>query len=493
MLLLGGLVGTVLLRPVHPFTSVASAAPPPPQPDNKRPDDKRPDDNPENIDPTDTLDLTGLQGKFQAIARRVAPCVVAISAAETASPADAMQRADDLNSKKLEEVLDKTTRTVGTGFIFDADGFILTNEHVIEESQQYWVTTDDHKVYPAIVVGADPRADLAVLKIPANKLPVAHFARPGALERGQWSITLGNPYGLATEGEMAMSVGVISAVDRSLPKLASKENRLYSNLIQTTAQINPGNSGGPLFDVNGDVVGINTAVILPQKQTNGIGFAIPITPQLMEEVANLRNGREVVYGYVGVTVTLPTPRQRHDAGLADSAGVRIESIEPSSPAGAPGALRVGDIVVELNGQPMRDTDQFVRLVGAAPIDTAATFKIYRDNKPATASVTPIKRPVQYAVSQENQRLYWRGMVLGTLPANWPTHTDRPSPASARHIAGVLVISIDNDSLLKKQGISAGCVIISVAGKPVTSMLDLQTVINEIPSSKCDVRLADLGN
>ena len=471
------------LRWNQPFASVAAAAPASP----------KPSDNPENIDPADTFDLNGLQSKFQQIAHNVAPTVVAISAAETASTSDETQRSEDMNAKKLEDVLDKTTRTVGTGFIFDSDGFILTNEHVIEESQQYWVTTDDHKVYPAIVVGADPRADLAVLKIPASKLPVARSPQSGLPTRGQWAITLGNPYGLATEGEMALSVGVISAVDRALPKLASKENRLYSNLIQTTAQINPGNSGGPLFDVNGEVIGINTAVILPQKQTNGIGFAIPITPMLMQEIANLRNGREVVYGYMGVTVTLPTPRQRHDAGLEDFAGVRIESIEPSSPAAAPGALKVGDIVIELNGQSLHDTDQFVRVVGSAAIDAATAVKLFRDGKVVSGSITPIKRPVQFAVSQENQRLYWRGMVLGTIPANWSAHTDRPAPASAKRIAGILVIGIDKDSPLKKQGVTAGCVITSVAGRPVTSMLDLQKVINEVPADKCDVHLADLGS
>ncbi|MDP9173677.1 MAG: trypsin-like peptidase domain-containing protein [Planctomycetota bacterium] len=484
--LLGALFAILWLqRPDHSFsiTSIASAAPAAaPAP--------RQDENPEFIDPSDTFDLNGLQTKFQAIARRVAPSVVAISAAETAFATDDTQRAADMNPKKLEELLDKTTRTVGTGFIIDADGFILTNEHVIEESQQYWVTTDDHKVYPAIVVGADPRADLAVLKIPASHLPVAQFAVSNAPQRGQWAITLGNPYGLATEGEMAMSVGVVSAVDRSLPKLAEKENRLYSNLIQTTAQINPGNSGGPLFDVNGEVIGINTAVILPQKQTNGIGFAIPVTPQLIAEIASLREGREVVYGFLGVAVTLPTPRQRHEANLDDFTGVRIKSIEPTAPAGAQGGLREGDIVWQLNGQCLHDTDQFVRLIGSAPIDAPTDLKVFRDGKPLSISVKPIKRSVQYAVCQENQRFYWRGMVLGPIPANCPVGTDRPATASARRIAGILVIGIDNDSPLRKQGVVAGSVITAVANRPVASMLDLQKVINEVPAGNCDVRLVD---
>src|SRR5204863_10096373 len=214
---------------------------------------------------------------------------------------DALQTAS-LNPHKLDSMLSKTTRTVGTGFFIGADGFVLTNEHVICEAEQLWVTTDDRHVYPAIVIGSDPRADLAVSKIPASNMPVAHFAKPGVLHRGTWTIAVGNPYGMAAEGEMAMSVGVVSATERSLPKLSNKEGRLYSNLIQTTAEINPGNSGGPLFNLAGEVIGINTAVILPQKQTNGIGFAIPVTDQMLAEVQELKQGREIVYGYLGVTV-----------------------------------------------------------------------------------------------------------------------------------------------------------------------------------------------
>jgi hypothetical protein len=146
---------------------------------------------------------------------------------------------------------------------------------VVGRASQIWVTTDDRKVYPAVVVGSDPRSDLAVLKIPARGLRPVTFAT-GPVRRGQWTMAIGNPYGLAGDGELAVSVGVVSAVGRSLPKLSGKEDRLYQDLIQTTAQINPGNSGGPLFDLAGHVIGVNCAVILPVKQTNGIGFALPM-------------------------------------------------------------------------------------------------------------------------------------------------------------------------------------------------------------------------
>jgi serine protease Do len=436
---------------------------------------------PEDADP---LDLSGLQDKFQSVSRRVGPAVVSIFAAETASDIEAAVRADDMNPQRLESLLDKTTRTIGTGFVVDSDGFIVTNEHVIEDSQQFWVTTDDRKVFPAIVVGADPRSDLAVLKIPASHLPTVRFAsRP--CQRGQWAVTLGNPYGLAADGQMALSVGVVSATDRALPKLASKEDRLYSDLIQTTAQINPGNSGGPLLDVNGQVIGIDTAVILPQKQTNGIGFAISITPQLLDEIRQLEQGREVVYGYVGVTVSAPTPRQWRDANLDSDIGVYVESVEPGSPAAGVNGLKVADVIVEVNGETVTDTNRFVRLVGAAPVGRTTTIVVARNGKSMAIDLAPVKRPVLYVVSNRNQRMYWRGMALGPVPTNWPMAAKNDKPMS-----GVLVVGIQDDSPLKKRGVSAGTIITAIAGQPVRSLFDFQKILNDFPPEKCDVQLAD---
>jgi serine protease Do len=448
----------------------------------------RPTDDSDWLDSSDTLDVVGLQQRFESVASKVAPAVVAVSAAETATDSDDATRSDDLNVQKLQDLLGKTTRTVGSGFIIDPDGFILTNEHVIEDSEQFWVTTDDHRVYPAVVVGADPRADLAVLKIPASNLPTVRM-NPCGCQRGQWAITLGNPYGLATEGEMSLSVGVISAIDRALPHLANRENRLYTHLIQTTAQINPGNSGGPLFNLNGEVVGVNAAVILPQRQTNGIGFALPITPQLLAEVANLRQGKEIVYSYLGVVVTTPTISERRDLGLTDIGGARIESIEPASPAAAPGGLQADDVVIELDHQKIFDSDQFVRQVGAWPIDTNLPLRILRDGHAMDVNLVPIKRPIQYAVCEQTQRLRWRGLVLGPIPPNWLGAGAIAAASKDKRVAGLLVIAVNDDSPLKSQGIAPGSVITSIGGKPVNTIVEMQNLLNDLPPSQCTVQLA----
>src|SRR5439155_26563167 len=199
-------------------------------------------------------------------------------------------------------------------------------------------------------------------KIPASKTPIAQLTKPAVLHRGERTIAIANPCCMGAEGELAMSVGVVSATEPSLPKLSNTEARLYSNPIQTTAEINPGNSGGPLFNLAGEVIGINTAVILPQKQTNGIGFAIPVTDQLLGEVEQLKQGREIVYGYLGVTVTDPTAHERSIAGVKDASGAKVESIESKSPADG-SKLRADDVIVAVNGQTLRDSDAFIRLIG----------------------------------------------------------------------------------------------------------------------------------
>lgn len=429
---------------------------------------------------SDTLALTGLQERFEEIAKGVSPAVVAISASVADTNSDDALRAEEMNGPKLEHILDRVVRTVGTGFVIDADGFVLTNEHVVGGSECLWVTSDSGKVYPAVVIGSDPRADLAVLKIPATGLPTVKFAPNDSVKRGEWTIALGNPYGLAGAGEMSMSVGVVSALDRSLPKLASKEGRLYSNLIQTTAEINPGNSGGPLFDIEGQVIGVNTAVILPQKQTNGIGFAMPITQRTRQVIAQLKQGEEISYGYMGVTVVTPTEKERRDAGIEGEIGARVDSVEANSPATV-AEIQPNDLVTEINGQMVRDGDQFVRLVGETSTKTPARMTLSRDGKLMTVSVKLTQRELPtVAVTRESQRLRWRGMLLGPVPAHWSDGKERV----AEEGGGLMVLAVEKGSPAAKMGIAEGAVIRNVAGRVVTSVTELQKVLNDTPSELC---------
>jgi serine protease Do len=453
------------LPPAPAATAPASTTSPDPTP-------------PDLIQPADTLELTGLQSKFEQIARTVSPSVVSISAAAKNPAGGDAGVGSKLTADQLEIELEKTARTVGTGFAVD-HGFIVTNEHVVAGCDQIWITTDDHKVMPAIVVGSDPRADLAVLKISSDSLPPVTFGDSTALCRGQWTIALGNPLGLATEGEECMSVGVIAATGRSLPRLSNEEDRYYSNLIQTTAQINPGSSGGPLFDISGKVIGINTAVILPQKETNGIGFAIPATPAIQTEIGQLERGEKVTYAYLGVRVSDLTADERALAGLARDAGVRVESVEPQSPA-AEASLQPGDLILRLGQQSVYGADQFSRLAGAAAVDKPAQLQLSRDGKTATAMIIPRTRPGDDAgVWFETQHVDWRGMRIENIPPDWKINGEQPR-------TGVLVCDIDADSPMKPYGIASGTLIDSVGGRPVSSVCDLFDAVSSLPSDRCTV-------
>jgi serine protease Do len=282
---------------------------------------------------------------------------------------------------------------------------------------------------------------------------------------------------------MSLSVGVVSATGRSLPKLSTKEDRLYTDLIQTTAQINPGNSGGPLFDVNGNVIGVNAAVILPQKLTNGIGFAIPATARVRKVIQDLKQGREVVYGWLGVRVTSPTVQECKEAGLAVEGGAKVESIEPDSPA-ARSKLRVGDIIARFDGMPLQDGDQFVRLVGEASIDARVKAVIFRAGKTIDVELTPARRqPTPAAVTRDSQRMRWRGMLLGPIPQHWDFGGE------ARPDAGLMVIAIDPQSPFIKQGAGQGSIVTCVAGKTVRDVTQLQRIINDTPPGSCGIALS----
>jgi S1-C subfamily serine protease len=431
----------------------------------------------------DTISLAGLEAQFQALSKRLASSVVAISATSTAVPSTDLARAERISADSLNAtVFDKASRIVGTGFVIASDGYLLTNDHVVAEAQQLWVTTDDRRVYPAIVVASDPRTDLAVLKIPAAHLQPVKFATTDA-RRGQWSIALGNPFGLSSEGEICMSVGIVSGTNRSLSKLASNEGRLYSNLIQTTAEINPGNSGGPLFNLAGEVIGINTAVVLPYRQANGIGFAIPADRDVLRIVDDLRNGREVVHGYLGVTVSRPTPAQRATAAMTTDLGARVDRVEVDSPAAIAG-LKVGDIVESIDGKAVRDGDHLVRQVALADISQPVSITVRRGavSESLSARLSP-RSQVATATEPKAGRMWWGGLLVGPVPGHW-----MPGGGAT----GVMVLAVNRAAgVTTPTGVSAGTVITAVAGRPVASLVDLQRIVNDTPAEKCSVTVLEL--
>jgi S1-C subfamily serine protease len=427
--------------------------------------------------------LQMLQGRFAAIAHQVSPSVVAISAPSSVVDANGSGRTDDMSTDKLRSMIDRSWRMVGTGFVIDSDGYIVTSEHVIKNAQQIWITTDDRKVYPAMVVGSDPRMDLAVIKIPAKNLPVVHLGKYGSVQRGQWTIALGNPHGLAAEGQMSMTIGVVSALGRSLPDLAKQEDRLYVDLIQTSAQINPGNSGGPLLNLNGEVIGVNTATTFGNGNANGIGFAIPITDRVLARINTMKQGREVIAGYLGVTVTIPTPQQRAAAKLSTSDGAYIERVEPASPAAESG-LKVGDIITEMDGEVVHCGEHLSALICSCPVGTPTKMAIRRGDCSSVINVTLRRRQLPTAgIWRESQRLHWRGLVLAQASSGGDdAHAKMPA-------SGVVVLTVDKDSPLLKHGVTAGSIITSVGARPVHDLQEMLEIINDVPAEQCQLQLA----
>lgn len=404
------------------------------------------------------LEANGLERQFEQVARSVTPSIVAISALGASSDTGASLLAKDIDAPRLAAALNRVSRTVGTGFVIDADGYILTAEHVVADAVQLWVTTDDHKVYPAMVVASDPRSDLAVLKVPARDLKAVTFAPPDSIRRGQWALTLGNPYGLATEGDLSLSVGVVSATGRSLPKLSAIENRLYSDLIQTTAQINPGNSGGPLLDLQGQVIGVNAAVVLPQKNTNGIGFAFTVSDELLEKIDQLKKGQAVRHAQFGVVVS--------SAFLDNIGGARIDRVEPAGPA-AEASVRINDVVTRIENTPIPNADMFARVVSGLSVNRPARIHLLRNGRPLTLYVRPTVRPAEArAVYRDRQRLYWRGMLLGHCAS------------------GFVVQSIDGGSPFLREGIQQGMIITGVGGQAAASLIDLFSLLSGSDSVTC---------
>ncbi|MBI3836133.1 MAG: trypsin-like peptidase domain-containing protein [Planctomycetes bacterium] len=323
-------------------------------------------------------DLEALEKAFTELAQKVQPSVVAI-------------RGYRGRSAGHNAPLVKVPSGQGSGFIIDADGLVATNRHVIEESDSWSVTLFNGDVFEAAVVQTDARSDLAVLKIDAHGLRAAPLGSSDELKVGQWTFSGGNPFGLANnDGKPSISFGIISALGRELTdELKGDPNvQYYGNLVEFSANINPGNSGGPLFNLNGDAIGIVTAIKLGNGTRDGCGFAIPIDAGTRRVFETLKSGKQVEYGFLGVTVEdIEAPKLRHVADTGMPRGAKIVRIEPADGPGGRGGLKPDDIVVQFNGVPIQSKDQLIRLVGYTPIGTEAELVYFRRGVRRTAMVT----------------------------------------------------------------------------------------------------------
>jgi serine protease Do len=266
-------------------------------------------------------------------------------------------------------------RSLGSGFIINAAGYILTNDHVIENGREIIVTTMDGNQYKATVTGRDAKTDIALLKINAkHDLPVAPLGDSDEVKVGQWVMTIGDPFGF----DHTVTAGIISARGRFIPGN-------YDEFLQTDAAINPGNSGGPLINIRGEVVGVNSAIFTRTGSNTGIGFAIPVN-LVKEELPQLREHGKVVRGWLGIYVQRVTPAIADSMGLEEPRGALVAEVLNEGPAKSAGVKR-GDVIAAYNGMPIEDSRELPLMVARTPLGHSATLRVIRDKKYLELPVT----------------------------------------------------------------------------------------------------------
>jgi len=313
---------------------------------------------------------------FADLAARLSPAVVNISVEQEpgAAVAEPGIEAEPLNQlvPPPEEV---HPHGVGSGFLINKAGFILTNDHVVANARKINVTTSNGLRFPAVLVGRDPKTDVALIKIETKQmLPVAPLGDSRAVKVGEWVMAIGNPFGF----DHTVTVGIVSAKGRFIPGN-------YDEFIQTDASINPGNSGGPLIDTRGEVVGVNSAIYTRTGSNTGISFAIPID-LVKRELPELEASHKVVRGWLGVYIEQVTPEIAAAHGFPAPHGALIDEVVAPSPAESAGLMK-GDIVVGFNGQPIGDSQELPLKVGAATLGERATLDVIRGPQRRQVAVT----------------------------------------------------------------------------------------------------------
>ena len=421
-------------------------------------------------------DILATQQAFTNLVKVVTPSVVNIS---TVSKKKVIQPFfefspffDDFFGGGQPRPRYKKESSLGSGFIINKDGYIITNDHVVRDAESIQVKLSNETIYDAKVVGSDPKSDIAVIRINAKEpLPVAVLGDSDKLQVGQWAIAIGNPFGL----DRTVTVGVVSATGRSNMGIET-----YENFIQTDASINPGNSGGPLLNVNGEVIGINTAIVAAGQ---GIGFAIPVNmaKQIVEQL--IKKG-SVTRAWLGVAIQPVTEDIAASFGLQKAKGALISDVMAGSPAEKAG-LKQGDILVTFDGKEIKDARQLQLAVAEAPIGKQLVAEIYRDGRlqkislqlaSGESAAAKQPRPAKTAAT-------WLGLDVDELPRS-RAHSG---------ISGVIVTAVDPESSAAESGIQRGDIIISVNQRKTTNLNEYAAAMKDAEKRGSVALLVRRGN
>lgn len=420
----------------------------------------------------ESTEFIGFPQSFAELAEKVKPAVVNIRTETTVRiPGSPFQHFfspeggpfDDFFRRFFGDIPDRELkqRSLGSGFVIDKDGFIITNNHVVEKAEEIKVKLVDGREFDAKVIGRDSKTDLALIKISSlfkKDLPTLSLGDSDTIRVGDWVLAVGNPFGL----EHTVTQGIISGRGRAIG------SGPYDNFLQTDAPINPGNSGGPLVNLKGEVIGINTAIVASGQ---GIGFAIP-SNMAKSVISQLKMNGKVTRGWIGVSIQTVTPEIAKAFGLKEAKGALIGDVITGGPADSAG-MRRGDIITEFNGKIVKDIQDLPQIVAETQVGQEVDIKIIRDGKEMTLKVKVEEmkeEKLAYQLQKKEEKL---GMTVNDIT------TQLAYKLNIKDNKGVVVIDIESNSLADEAGIEAGDIITEVNLKPIKNLEDYQGIMKKI--------------
>jgi serine protease Do len=424
--------------------------------------------------------LLSLDQAMESVAARVTPAIVnvAVTARAKTQPVaegmpDDMQRFFGQQFGQGMQQQPRIERGIGSGVIISPDGYIVTNNHVVDGATDIKVTLSDRRILPGKIVGTDPLTDLAVIKIDGANFPNIPIGDSSSLHPGQTVLAFGNPYGF----RFTVTRGIVSALNRPSPY--TDDPRKPGQYIQTDAAINPGNSGGPLVNARGEVVGINTFLFSPSGSFSGMGFAIP-TQIVNPVVQSLVRDGKVAHGRMGIGITDVTPENAKFFDVNDSNGAVITQVEGNS-AGAKGGLKVGDVIRQLNGKKVVDAGQLQMEVGEMTPGTRIDLQVMRDGKAVSVPVTlegMDKSDSETKVAENTSDKPRWGLGIGDMTPQMRDRLQAPDD-----LQGAVIQRVQPGSPSDDAGLQPGQVIVGVNRHETKSAADVQKALTSIPKGQ----------
>ena len=415
---------------------------------------------------------------FSDLAEDASPAVVNITSTRTVSQRNSYGRGfgDPRYDEFFERFFGQQPRpsvprensrpvvSTGSGFIISSDGYLLTNNHVVEDADEVKVSLGDRREYKAEIIGTDPRSDVAVLKIDAEDLPTLKIGKSEKLRVGEWVVAIGSPFQL----RFSVTSGIVSAKGRSIP---NGSDSTYVPFIQTDVAINPGNSGGPLFNLDGEAIGINSQIYTRSGGYMGVSFAIPID-YAMDVADQLRENGYVARGWLGVSIQEVTSELAEALGMEIPKGALVSQIIEDSPAEKSG-LKEEDVILFFDGEEIFYSSDLPLTVGFIRPESKVNAMILRDGKKKTVQVTVGELPKDPALAFENTQQNFLGLVV----ENQANDNQRSS------VEGVLVTSVDPDGIAYESGIRRGDIIYSLARTRIENVNEFKEVLSELDNQR----------